>query len=69
MGRFYNRGIYVEHDRGQAEYRLRKTMESTGPEAVDEADKEPPFSVRSIKIVFFLQRNQVWTRLQKLDVL
>lgn len=40
VGRFYNRGIYVERDRGQAEYWLRKAMESSDPEAVEEARKE-----------------------------
>ena len=39
-GRFYNRGIYVEQNRGQAEYWLRKAMESTDPEAVEGARKE-----------------------------
>lgn len=33
VGRFYNRGIYVERDRRQAEYWLRKAMESSDPEA------------------------------------
>src|SRR5699024_3081115 len=40
MGRFYNQGIYVEPDRGQAEYWLRKAMESSDPDAVEEARKE-----------------------------
>ena len=40
IGRFYNRGIYVEPDRKQAEYWLRKAMESSDPEAVEEAKKE-----------------------------
>ena len=39
-GRFYNRGIYVEQNRKQAEYWLRKAMESTDPAAVEEAGKE-----------------------------
>lgn len=40
VGRFYNFGIYVERDRRQAEYWLRKAMESSDPEAVEEARKE-----------------------------
>lgn len=40
VGRFYNRGIYVERDRKQAEFWLRKAMESTDPDAVEEARKE-----------------------------
>lgn len=40
VGRFYNCGIYVERDRRQAEYWLRKAMESSDPEAVEEARKE-----------------------------
>lgn len=40
VGRFYNRGIHVEQNRTQAEYWLRKAMESTDPEAVLEAQKE-----------------------------
>lgn len=40
VGRFHNRGIYVERDRQKAEYWLRKAMESSDPEAVEEARKE-----------------------------
>ena len=40
VGRFYNRGIYVEQDRKQAEYWLWKAMESPDPDAVKEARKE-----------------------------
>ncbi len=40
VGRFYNRGIYVARDRQQAEYWLRKAMQSGDPEAVEEAQKE-----------------------------
>ena len=40
VGRFYNRGIYVEQDRKQAEYWLHKAMESSDPDAVEEAKKE-----------------------------
>ncbi len=40
IGRFYNRGIYVEQDRKQAEYWLHKAMQSADPEAVAEAKKE-----------------------------
>lgn len=40
VGRFYNRGIYVEQDRKQAEYWLQKAMESSDPDAVEEARKE-----------------------------
>ena len=40
VGRFYNRGIYVEQDCRQAEYWLQKAMESTDPDAVEEARKE-----------------------------
>lgn len=40
VGRFYNRGIYVEQNRKQAEYWLQKAMESTDPDAVLEARKE-----------------------------
>lgn len=39
-GRSYNRGIYVEKNRKQAEYWLQKAMESTDPDAVEEARKE-----------------------------
>ena len=40
VGRFYNRGIYVAQDRKQAEYWLQKAMESSDPDAVEEARKE-----------------------------
>lgn len=40
VGRFYNRGIHVERDRKQAEYWLRKALESADPDAVAEARKE-----------------------------
>ena len=40
VGRFYNQGIYVKRDRVQAEYWLRKAMESSDPDAVEEAEKE-----------------------------
>ena len=40
VGRFYNRGIYVEQDRKQADYWLHKAMESSDPDAVAEARKE-----------------------------
>lgn len=40
VGRFYNRGIYVEQDRKQAEYWLHKAMDSADPDAVDGAKKE-----------------------------
>ena len=40
VGRFFNRGIYVEQDRKQAEYWLNKAMQSADPEAVAEARKE-----------------------------
>lgn len=40
VGRFYNQGIYVKRDRAQAEYWLRKAMESSDPDAVEEAEKE-----------------------------
>ena len=40
VGRFHNRGIYVEQDRNQAEYWLRKAMESADTDAVEEARKE-----------------------------
>ena len=40
IGRFYNRGIYVEQNRKKAEYWLQKAMESTDPDAVAEARKE-----------------------------
>lgn len=40
VGRFYNRGIYVEQNREQAEYWLRKAMKSSDPDAVEEAERE-----------------------------
>ena len=40
VGRFYNRGIYVERDRTKAEYWLRKAIESSDPAAVASASKE-----------------------------
>lgn len=40
VGRFYNRGIHLEKDRSQAEYWLRKALESADPEAVQEAEQE-----------------------------
>ena len=40
VGRFYNRGIYVEQDRQQAETWLQKAMNSSDPDAVDEASRE-----------------------------
>ena len=40
VGRLYNQGIYVKRDRVQAEYWLRKAMESSDPDAVEEAEKE-----------------------------
>ena len=33
VGRFYNRGIYVERDRRKAEYWLQKAIESPDPDA------------------------------------
>ena len=43
VGRFYNRGIYVGRDRRQAEYWLSKAMDSSDPDAVEEAKKELSF--------------------------
>ena len=43
VGRFYNRGIYVERDRKQAEYWLQKAMNSSDPDAVDDAKREIDF--------------------------
>lgn len=43
VGRFYNRGIYVKQDRKLAEYWLRKAMESSDSDAVEEAKKELNF--------------------------
>ena len=40
VGRFYNQGIYVEKNRSQAEYWLNKAINSSDPDAVDEAKKE-----------------------------
>lgn len=40
VGRFYNRGIYVKKDRKQAEYWLRKAMNSPDPDAVTDAKNE-----------------------------
>ena len=40
IGRFYNRGLYVAQDRRQAEYWLRKAMDSPDPDAVEGAKKE-----------------------------
>lgn len=40
VGRFYNRGICVPQDRAQAEYWLRKAIESGDPEAAAEAERE-----------------------------
>ena len=40
IGRFYNRGIYVEKDRKQAEYWLNKAMENPDPEVAEEAKRE-----------------------------
>ena len=40
IGRFYNRGVYVEQDRRQAEYWLTKAMDSSDPDAVEGAKKE-----------------------------
>ena len=40
VGRFYNRGIYVQRDRKQAEYWLSRALESTDSAAVEEAKKE-----------------------------
>ena len=40
IGRFYNQGIYVKRERAQAEYWLRKAMESSDPDPVEEAEKE-----------------------------
>ena len=40
IGRFYNRGIYVEKDRATAEHWLRKAIESGDAEAKEEAEKE-----------------------------
>lgn len=40
VGRFYNRGIYVAQDRFQAEYWLKKAMESQDTEAIEEAERE-----------------------------
>ena len=40
VGRFYNRGIYVEQDRKKAEAWLLKAMSSSDPDAVEEAKRE-----------------------------
>ena len=40
VGRFYNRGIYVKKDRTKAEFWLKKAMESSEPDVVEEARKE-----------------------------
>lgn len=40
VGRFYNQGIYVKKDRTKAEYWLKKAMESSEPDVVEEARKE-----------------------------
>lgn len=40
VGRFYNRGIYVARDRDQAEVWLQKAINSSDPDAVDEARRE-----------------------------
>lgn len=40
VGRFYNRGIYVERDRVKAEYWLAKAIESSDPAVIEEAEKE-----------------------------
>ena len=40
VGRFYNRGIYVERNREKAEYWLRKAMESSDSDAAQEAERE-----------------------------
>lgn len=40
VGRFYNRGIFVEKHREQAEFWLRKAIASGDPEAAAEAKKE-----------------------------
>ena len=40
VGRFYNRGIYVDRDPEKAELWLRKAMESSDSDAVEEARKE-----------------------------
>lgn len=45
IGRFYNRGIYMEQDRQQAEHWLQKARESSDPEAAEEAKKELKFGV------------------------
>lgn len=45
VGRFYNRGIYVGQDRKQAELWLQKAIESSDPDAVEEAKKELMFGV------------------------
>lgn len=40
VGRFYNRGIYVERDRVKAEHWLSNAIESSDPAAIEEAKKE-----------------------------
>lgn len=40
VGRFYNRGIYVPHDRALAESWLQKAIRSGDPEAEEEAERE-----------------------------
>ena len=40
VGRFYNRGIYVAQNRGQAELWLAEAIRSSDPDAVEEAKKE-----------------------------
>ena len=40
VGRFYNRGIYVTQNRGQAELWLAKAICSSDADAVEEAKKE-----------------------------
>lgn len=40
IGRFYNQGIYVKKNRKRAEFWLQKAIESSDPEAVEEAKIE-----------------------------
>ena len=65
VGRFYNRGIYVKHDREQAEQWLNRAMESSDPDAIEEAKKELAKREEQ-KTIFFKADKETFCLLEEL---
>lgn len=55
VGRFYNQGIYVEQNRERAECWLKKAMEASDPDAVEEREQYQPMKKIKIRLVVVLK--------------